>query len=204
LAGAALVLCSGPCSAQTDPAARLGGPFSWFVERQYPEVPSSYVTDLRPVLRELAKRYPELSEEILKQVEKPGSARRDRLELRRILVDNEREMEEESSIIAIRAYPNLAGAMLGFGRTLDQLSAAFERWPKEKGPLGEIAATFTYERTSSSVILLRRNVVVWVHCDGRHRSSKTDRSGNYLPDPGLEDRAIQFARALDELLINAK
>jgi hypothetical protein len=46
--------------------------------------------------------------------------------------------------------------------------------------------------------------VVWVRAEALYRASKTDNSGTYVPDPGLEDRVLTLARTIDQLLISAK
>jgi hypothetical protein len=192
-------------NAQPAPGPRPREPYPpELARRQYPEAPGSYVTDLRPILRELARHYPEHNSEIVKQAEKLATPTKARLELRRIVTDNARETEGVTSIVAIGLHPSLAMAYGAFHETIIRLSAAFDRFPKEKGPLGELAVTYTFMNQSSTVILLRRNAVVWVRAEGLYRGSKTDTSGIYLPDPGLEDRAIALARTIDQLLISAK
>jgi hypothetical protein len=80
----------------------------------------------------------------------------------------------------------------------------FDRFPKEKGILGELAVISRIQ-PGVGIILLRRNAVIWLDCNAPYWSSKIDRSKrSYRPDPGLEDRAIALARTIDQLLIGAK
>lgn len=178
----------------------------WEAEQQAAGHFGSNITDLRPMLRELARFYPENASELEKVANSDQAPTVAPVKLTRIISEN-----EEESVVATRgAKVFLCGstpeAKAELQRIRRALAASFGPFPTEKGLLGDEAFMKSRSGWSTTILFRRRNAVVFLGYRRPVRSSKKDRTKplESILDQALEPDAITLAKTLDQLLISAR
>jgi hypothetical protein len=168
--------------------------------REYPEVESSYVRDLRPVLAVLRSIYPEAGAEIDKKYassEAPLEEIKLEFHVEEVAVDGRRDSSRLS--ISLKIYPTLAGALEPIMRSRRAiLPIPYRECTYSGRRIGE-TANCVYGMSEAVLGFVRRNVHVGLRYYPTFSMIQTQ-----LPDPAEQQQVENLARRLDAELKKPK
>ena len=201
-----LFLCAGHAQPKCRTAVEQPVESARWASEQQMANPNANVSDLRPLLGELVRFYPESSAKIQELANTGSTLTKTRVNLSKMISEDEEESVYARRGAQVFLCRSVAEAKAELARIRRGLAAVFNPFPPEKGTLGDAAFIRLHPMHSASVLYRRRNAVVYIAFRAPFRRSKPDHSRPYetIPDPTLEQKAITLAKTLDQLLISAK